>query len=72
MWARDMPESFGPGPIGLKNLVATMAWLRRPFSAWPSMVSDSPALQAFAVSNTLTPESSASATSRAASAASVP
>ena len=41
-WTRDMPESLGPGPIGLKNLVATTAWRRFPLSALPSMTSDWP------------------------------
>ena len=56
---RDPPRRFGSSPIGMKNLVASTTSSRRPFSALPTISSDSPAEYTSAVSTKLTPASSA-------------
>jgi hypothetical protein len=56
---RDVPCRFGSCPIGRPNFVASTTSSRRPLSALPTTISDSPAEYASAVSIKLMPASSA-------------
>ena len=62
MCLRDRPRAFGPGPIGLKTLVATTTSCRLAysFSARPRISSLAPTEYMSAVSKKLMPRSSAS------------
>src|SRR5262245_11545472 len=70
-WCRDSPASFGPGPIGIRTLVATSTWSRRPRSTSPTISSDWPVEYTSAVSIRLTPASRHMSTWRRASCTSV-
>src|SRR5215468_3889911 len=74
MWPvprRRRPASFGPGPIGMRTLVATRTRSRRPRSTSPTISSDRPAEYTSAVSIRLTPASRHMSTWRRASSTSV-
>ena len=56
---RELPRRFGPSPIGKCTLVASTTSSRRPWRAFPTISSDSPAEYMSAVSTKLMPWSSA-------------
>jgi hypothetical protein len=56
---RDPPRRFSDSAMGLANLVASTTSSRRPFSALPTISSDSPPEYTSAVSIRLMPASSA-------------
>src|SRR6266496_4288842 len=70
-WCRDSPASFGPEPIGMRTLVPTSTWSRRPRSTSPRISSDWPSEYTSAVSIRLTPASRHMSTWRRASPTSV-
>jgi hypothetical protein len=56
---RELPCWFGSSPMGPCTLVASTMVSRRPFSALPTISSDSPLLYLSAVSTKLMPKSKA-------------
>jgi hypothetical protein len=56
---RELPCWFGSSPMGPCTFVASTILSRRPFSALPTISSDSPRLYRSAVSMKLMPESKA-------------
>nr|WP_229689138.1 hypothetical protein [Puia dinghuensis] len=71
IWRRLRPVCTSPSPVRLPTFVVITTSERRPFSARPSIASDSPPAYASAVSKKFTPASSARATIALASASSV-
>src|SRR3954466_6254775 len=56
---REPPREFGSSPIGMKNFVARTTASRRPWSASPTISSDTPAEYTSAVTTKLIPASRA-------------